>query len=151
MEIRSYDGDREALRPLFREADDSDQAIESYLASGEILIAVEAGSIVGYGQLISDAGAAELKSMAVVEHRRSAGIGQALVQAMLRRCREGAVKRLVVATAAADTGNIRFYQRQGFRLRRVERDAFGPESGYPAGLLVDGILLRDRVWLDQDL
>lgn len=151
MEFRRYDGDREALRPLFREADDSEQAINGYLTRGDILVAVDATGIVGYGQLIIGTRTAELKSMAVLEERRGAGIGRALVHAILQRCRESAVKRLLVATAAADTGNLRFYQRQGFRLRRVERDAFGPESGYPVGLLLDGILLRDRVWLDQDL
>jgi hypothetical protein len=58
---------------------------------------------------------------------------------------------MVVATAAADIGNLRFYQRQGFRLRSVERDAFGPATGYPPGLAIDGIPLRDRVWLDRSL
>jgi hypothetical protein len=29
----------------------------------------------------------------------------------------------------------------------VERDAFTPADGYPEGLEVDGIPLRDRVWL----
>ena len=56
---------------------------------------------------------------------------------------------MVVATAAADIGNLRFYQRQGFRFRSVERDAFGPATGYPPGLEIDGIALRDRVWLDR--
>ena len=56
-----------------------------------------------------------------------------------------------VATAAADIGNLRFYQRLGFRLRSVERDAFTPAAGYEPGLLIDGIELRDRVWLDRRL
>ena len=56
---------------------------------------------------------------------------------------------LVVATAAADTDNLRFYQRQGFRMRSVERDAFTPASGYPLGLRADGVKLADRVWLDR--
>ena len=58
---------------------------------------------------------------------------------------------LRVATGAADTGNLRFYQRQGFRLRAVQRDAFTPAAGYPPGLRLDGIELRDRVWLDRPL
>jgi hypothetical protein len=58
---------------------------------------------------------------------------------------------LVVATAAADIGNLRFYQRLGFRLRSIERDAFTPAIGYPPGLEIDGIELRDRVWLDLSL
>ena len=59
--------------------------------------------------------------------------------------------RMVVATAAADLGNLRFYQRQGFRMRSVERDAFTPGTGYPPGIQVDGIELRDRVWFDRPL
>jgi hypothetical protein len=59
------------------------------------------------------------------------------------------VTTVLVATAAADIGNLRFYQRQGFRMRSVERDAFTPATGYPPGLLIDGIELRDRVWLDR--
>jgi hypothetical protein len=58
---------------------------------------------------------------------------------------------MVVATGAADVGNLRFYQRQGFRFRSVERDAFGPATGYPPRIEVDGIPLRDRVWLDQEV
>ncbi len=58
---------------------------------------------------------------------------------------------MVVATAAADIGNLRFYQRQGFRFRSVERDAFGAAAGYPPGLEIDGIALHDRVWLDLSL
>jgi hypothetical protein len=34
-------------------------------------------------------------------------------------------------------------------MRSVERDAFGAASGYATGLTVDGIALRDRVWLDR--
>jgi hypothetical protein len=30
---------------------------------------------------------------------------------------------------------------------RIERDAFTMAEGYPHGLTIDGIPLRDRVWL----
>ena len=152
MEIHRYNGDREALRPLFRVADDSDQAIDAYLGDGDVLVAERAGRIVGHAQLVATrAGTGELKNMAVLEELRGAGIGRALVEAILQSARDGGLIRLLVATAAADTGNLRFYQRQGFRLRSIERDAFSPLAGYPADLLLDGIPLRDRVWLDQDL
>jgi hypothetical protein len=58
---------------------------------------------------------------------------------------------LAVATAAADVGNLRFYQRLGFRMRSIERDAFTEATGYPPGIAIDGIELRDRVWLDRDV
>jgi len=38
----------------------------------------------------------------------------------------------------------------GFRMLRVERDAFTPAAGYPP-IEIDGIPLRDRVWLSLTL
>jgi hypothetical protein len=34
---------------------------------------------------------------------------------------------------------------------RIQRDAFTTADGYPDGLTIDGIPLRDRVWLTLDL
>ena len=73
------------------------------------------------------------------------------VQAALTLLAGEAVTTVRVATAAADTANLRFYQRQGFRIRSVERDAFTEATGYPPGSQADGIPLRDRVWLDIQL
>jgi hypothetical protein len=58
---------------------------------------------------------------------------------------------LEVATAAADTGNLRFYQRCGLRMREVVRDRFVPATGYPDPIEIEGIPLRDQVWFDLDL
>jgi hypothetical protein len=58
---------------------------------------------------------------------------------------------MLVATASADTGNLRFYQRLGFRMLSIQRDAFTAADGYPAGLVIDGIPLLDRVWLTLGL
>jgi GNAT superfamily N-acetyltransferase len=152
MLIRRYEGDREALRALFRLADDSEPQIEAYLGVGEVLVADDGGQIVGHLQLVAtEKWAFELKSMAVIENRQGTGIGRALVEAAIQHCQHRAGTRLLVATAAADIGNLRFYQRQGFRMQRIERDAFGTKAGYPEGITIDGIPLRDRVWLDQNL
>ena len=150
MIVHRYDGDRDLLRPLFREADDSEQQLDAYLDLGAVFVAEDDGEIIGHLQLITGDDA-ELKSMAVAESRRGTGVGRALVRAALEHCRQNAAKRLLVATAAADIGNLRFYQRQGFRMLRIERDAFVPSTGYPDEILIDGIPLRDRVWLSQDL
>jgi GNAT superfamily N-acetyltransferase len=152
MRVEVFEGDREELRHLFREADDSDREIDAYLSAGDVLVAEDGDEIVGHLQLVGgEGGDVELKSMAVVVGHRGRGVGRALVEAALRRCRDRGVRRITVATAAADTGNLRFYQRQGFRLALVERDVFGPEAGYVEGIIIDGIPLRDRVWLDQVL
>lgn len=153
MVIRLYDGNREALRPLFRLADDSEQEIDQYVDLGNVLVAEDNGELVGHLQLVktSDASTDELKSMAVIDGRRGAGTGRALVEEAIALCRARRATRLVVATAAADIDNLRFYQRRGFRMLRIERDAFTAAAGYTDGFEIDGIPLRDRVWLDQDL
>jgi GNAT superfamily N-acetyltransferase len=153
VNVQRFDGDREQLRPLFRLADDSEQEIDSYLAVGDVVVAVDADTIVGHLHTVPgrSEGTVEVKNMAVLEDRQGCGVGRALVAAAVVRCRAEGVARLVVATAAADIGNLRFYQRQGFRLSRVERDAFGPPSGYADDIVIDGIPLRDRVWLDLEL
>jgi GNAT superfamily N-acetyltransferase len=78
-------------------------------------------------------------------------VGTWLVRAAVDLAAAEDATEMVVATAAADIGNLRFYQRQGFRMRAVERDAFTTATGYPPGIDVDGIPLRDRVWLDRPL
>jgi ribosomal protein S18 acetylase RimI-like enzyme len=149
-EIEPFTGDRAALLPLFRLADDSDQEIASYLALGSVLVAREGSELFGHVQMIEyDAPAIwELKSVAVAEHHRSHGLGRRLVEAGLGYARGRGAERVLLSTGVADTALLRFYQRAGFRMVRIERDAFTPQAGYPAELFVDGIRLLDRAWLD---
>ena len=150
MRIEIYTGDRTQLMPLFRDADDSETAIAEYIARGDILVARDARSIIGYVQMIGDGPKWELKSIAVVEAQRGLNVGRALVRAGVAHARSRGGLRIVVAAAAADTRVLGFYQRLGFRVSGVERDAFTTANGYPANLLIDGIRVRDRVWFALD-
>ena len=151
--IREHAGPRAGLRPLFELAEDSAQELDAYLDAGRVLVADDGDLIVGHLQLTdaADARVAEIKSMAVEEALQGRGIGRALVAAAIALARDEGRATLVVATATADIGNLRFYQRLGFRMRAIERDAFTPATGYPSDLEADGIPVRDRVWLDMPL
>jgi GNAT superfamily N-acetyltransferase len=151
--VEWYDGDREALRPLFELAEDSAAELDSYLQAGRILIARSGPQIVGHLQLTGTGqpAQAEVKNMAVRKERQGQGLGRRLMQAAFALLAAEEVTTVLVATAAADLGNLRFYQRLGFRMRSIERDAFTESAGYPPGTQVDGIALRDRVWLDIQL
>jgi GNAT superfamily N-acetyltransferase len=151
VRIEAYGGPRDRLRALFELAEDSAAELDSYIDVGRVLVAVADGEVVGHLQLTGtgDPRQVEIKNMAVREARQGHGIGGRLIQAAVDLAAAEAVTTIVVATAAADIGNLRFYQRQGFRMRSVERDAFTPATGYPPGLRIDGIELRDRVWLDR--
>src|SRR5262249_55673122 len=113
--------------------------------------AVSGTEVIGHLQLTGteDPRQAEVKNMAVREARQGQGGGRQLIQAAVDLVAAESVTTLLVATAPADIGNPRFSQRQGFRMRSIERDAFTAATGYPPGLRIDGIELRDRVWLDR--
>jgi GNAT superfamily N-acetyltransferase len=153
VEIDWHDGPRAELRPLFELAEDSQSQLDQYLELGRVLVALDGAAVVAHLQLVPTprSGEIELKSMAVVGERQGAGLGRALVASAIATCRAEGWSRMVVATAAADVGNLRFYQRSGFRLLCVERDAFTPATGYPDPIVIDGIPLLDRVWLSQEL
>jgi GNAT superfamily N-acetyltransferase len=151
VRIETYSGPRVNLRPLFELAEDSAAELDSYIESGRVLVAVSGGEVIGHLQLTGtgDPRQVEIKNMAVREARQGQGVGRQLIQAAVDLAAAESVTTVLVATAAADIDNLRFYQRQGFRMRSVERDAFTPATGYPPGLRIDGIELRDRVWLDR--
>jgi len=148
--IAEYTGDRAELLPLFVIADDSMTEIAGYLHAGTVLVADEGERRVGHVQMIAiEPETWELKSLAVEISHRGKGLGRLLVEAGLAHARRHGAARVMLATGAADVGLLRFYQRLGFRMLRIERDAFTPAAGYPAELFVDGIRLLDRVWLDR--
>src|SRR3954452_25013517 len=153
VRVELYTGSRHDLRPLFELAEDSATELDSYLDAGRVLVAVQGTDVIGHLQLVPTdrPGAVELKNMAVREDRQRRGVGRKLVHAALELSAAERASVLVVATAAADIGNLRFYQRQGFRMLAIERDAFTPVNGYARGIRIDGIELRDRVWLDHHL
>jgi GNAT superfamily N-acetyltransferase len=151
VSVREHAGPRASLRWLFELAEDSADQLDAYIDAGRVLVAVAGEEVVGHLQLTETGKARELevKNMAVAPRRQGRGVGRALIGAALALARAQGASTLVVATAAADIGNLRFYQRLGFRMRSVERDAFTEATGYPPGIELDGIELRDRVWLDR--
>lgn len=152
LQIDLHHGPRDALAPLFAEADDSESEIASYCELGDLLVARDGRMIVGLALVLENAeeGLFELKSLAVDEAWRSRGIGAALVAAVAEECRRRDGRRLLVATAAASIGALQFYQRQGFRFRRIIRDYYTSDRGYRP-LELNGIALLDEVILDLEL
>ena len=152
IRVVEHTGPRAELRSLFELAEDSAPELDAYIDAGRVLVALDGGDIVGHLQVTDAAPSeAEVKNMAVVPTHQGRGIGRELMTAAIALSRDEGRATLVVATAAADVGNLRFYQRLGFRMRSIERDAFTPATGYEPGLMADAIELRDRVWLDLSL
>jgi GNAT superfamily N-acetyltransferase len=153
VQIQWHDSDRAELRPLFELAEDSAEQLDGYIELGRVLVARRDGTAIGQLHLVPTdvAGKIELKNMAVSPDQQGIGVGRKLIQEASRWAADAGYASMVVATATADTGNIRFYQRVGFRMQSVDPDAFTPETGYPDPIIIDGIELRDRVWFARAL
>ena len=153
LRIEPFAGDRDDLVELFALADDSPAAVAAYRDSGTLLVAREGAAVLGLALVVTGPQGcfAELKVLAVAEDRQGTGLGTRLVEAAVETARRAGAALLEVSTASADIGNLRFYQRVGFRMARIVRDAFTRETGYPDGLLIDGIPLRDQVTFDRVL
>jgi GNAT superfamily N-acetyltransferase len=152
VRVQPFDGDRAELLWLFREADDSETNLAGSLDRGRVWVARGPdGSVVGHLQAVVDGDQWEVLNTAVADSQRGQGVGRRLMEEVIEAARDAGARRLVLATAAADIGNLRFYQRCGLRMERVVPDAFGPATGYPDPIVIDGIPLRDQVWFGIDL
>jgi GNAT superfamily N-acetyltransferase len=151
--IDLYAGSHRDLEWSFRLAEDSERLLASYIDRGRLWVARAAnGELIGHLQAVPhDGGIWEVTNTAVVESQRGRGVGRALLERAIRDARADGIHRLILATGAADVGALRFYQRCGFRMTHVVRDAFTPANGYPPGLEVDGVPLLDQVWFDREL
>lgn len=153
IRIALHDGPRGDLRELFELAEDSRSQLDAYLNLGRVLVAIDEHDIIGHIQIVGGPGAGqcEVKNMAVRVSHQGRGIGRTLVEAAIDLVAAQSCKTLLVATAAADLDNLRFYQRLGFRMAWIDRNAYTRETGYAEAIDVDGIELRDRVWLTMSL
>ena len=150
VHVELHSGDRDELMPLFSLADDSPSAILAYRDRGTLLVARDGETILGHALVIDEGvpDCAELKSLAVGAEYQGRGIGSRLVRAVVDEVRRRGIDRLETSTATADIRNLRFYQLNGFRMLRVERDAFNAETGHHGAISEDGIEVRDRIVFD---
>ncbi len=152
VRIEEYDGPHHDLVDSFREAEDSDSRLAAYLDLGRVWVARgEDDEVIGHLQaVVEDDGATwEVTNTAVAAHARRRGVGRLLLERVVDEARAADARRIVLATAAADTGALRYYQRCGFRMTQIVPDAFGPDTGYLEPIEIDGIAMRDQVWFER--
>src|SRR3954447_9775574 len=145
--------DRDAYLPLLLLADDSESEVRGYYQMGD-LYALDDETRGPLGMILTipkPDGSVELKAVAVDAALHGQGIGKRMLAAVLADLKARGVKHVVVGTGNAGIGVLAYYQKAGFRLWMIERDFFSPARGYPVGLKENGILLRDMVWMDQEL
>jgi GNAT superfamily N-acetyltransferase len=149
VRVAWHAGPRSELRGLFELAEDSRERLEASIDQGRVLVATGGELVVGYLQLVETdtPGEVELKSMAVAEHSQQQGVGRALVGRATAEC-----PRRGRAHDARGNGGRGHWQPALLPAARVPHAADRTRRlrlgrRYPDALTVDGIPLRDRVWL----
>ncbi len=90
----------------------------------------------------------------LVSLTRSKGIGSALVAAMQRKAKEHGCRRIRVFTTNDNLDARRFYEKRGFRIAAMHRDAMAKVRRYKPQLPTigaNGIPLRDMIELEMAL
>ncbi|WP_157250114.1 GNAT family N-acetyltransferase [Nonomuraea typhae] len=130
------------------------------LAWGEVVdasalpgfVAVADGEIAGLITYAERAGAVEIVTIdALVQ---GAGIGRALLDAVREVARERGMPRLTLITTNDNTRALRFYQRYGFDLVALHRDAVTRARDLKPGIPLlseDGIPIRHELELELPL
>ena len=137
--------------PLIRLAEDSESQLEAAIDDGTMYAVDDSGVVLVLDHVDHENGQRELRYVAVAEAHQRKGIGKAMLADVAEAERRRGTRRLLVGTANADTGNLDFYQRCGYRLLSIERDYFTPARGYPPDFVLNGLPALDMVWMDMEL
>ncbi len=146
--------ERRALVPLIRLAEDSDTQLASAIDLGTMYAVDDIGVVLTLDHAAGERElrpVRELRYVAVAEAYQRRGVGKAMLADVATAERARGTDRLLVGTTSADTGNLDFYQRCGFRLLSIERDYFTPARGYPPAFVLNGLPAVDMVWMDMEL
>lgn len=146
--------DVEPLVPLLLAAEPSERALRWGLANlVDATYRVElGGALAGAANMQWRGDPCELTELAVASELRGQGVGRAIIGWLLGEARRRGMRAMLVGTTNAAIGNIRFYQRCGFRMHEVRRDYFGYYERFGGGPTFEGgIQVRDMLVFRYDL
>lgn len=142
--IEEVPADRAPIE-LLLVADPAEEKIRSYLPHSKCFVASLDGVAVG-ACVVEPRGTEthELMSIAVDPAHQKSGYGTALLRWVIAFYRTAGAREVEVGTGTFGY-QLAFYQRQGFRVDRIDRDYF--LKNYPDPIFEDGIRLFDMLRL----
>ncbi|AJD92823.1 acyltransferase [Jeotgalibacillus malaysiensis] len=130
-------------------ADDSENAVRSYLDYGDLYVIHIEQQIVGVMLFVTlSEHAVELKNMALTENQRGKGIGKKAIEAAVKLYKDNGFKQMNVGTANSSIENLAFYQKAGFRMFSIMKDYF---ADYDPPVYEHGIHGLDLVMFERKL
>jgi ribosomal protein S18 acetylase RimI-like enzyme len=130
-------------------ADPSEQRIRRYLIGAHAFVGIE--NAVPVSVLVTrwrNTEEAEIMNVAVAPEHQRTGIGRAMMEFAVEDAKVRGATSIAVGTGNSSLGELRFYQRLGFRVTGVSRDYFGD---YDPPIFEEGIRCLDMIHLHREL
>lgn len=127
-------------------ADESAEAVETYLSRSMAYAAILDGAIIGeYLLLPTRPFTVEIINVAVQPEYQRQGIGEKMVRHAIETARSMKYRIVEISTGNCGIGQIALYQRCGFTIHSVDHDFI--IDNYPEPIFENGIQCRDMVRL----
>jgi len=148
--IRQLRMDETIPYPLLLLADETVDAINTYIHDSDIFVFEEGTTIIGvYALQIIEKNVAEIKNIAVDKKFQGQGIGFLLMSDAIIRAQEKGCTEVIVGTAPSAGIQLALYHKAGFTEYAIRPDFY--IRNYPEPIIEDGIQLRDMVLLKKQL
>jgi ribosomal protein S18 acetylase RimI-like enzyme len=144
--------DENAIIPyhLLLLADPYKNAIEKYLNSSEIYVAVLENEVVGVYVLYPiTRNTIEIKNIAVEESYQGCGIGKLMLINAAKISKEKNYATIIIGTGNSSIGQLSLYQKQGFEIFDIKKNFF--VENYIVPIFEDGIQCKHMIMLSKKL
>lgn len=150
MLIRKLYVNENAPIELLQMADPSPEFVTECMERGKCFVAESGQAIIGvYILLSTKPGTVELVNIAVSEKEQGKGVGEHLTMDAIRRSRRMGYKTIEIGTGNSSFGQLKLYQKCGFRIVGVDADFF--TRNYDKDIVENGVWCKDMIRLSQDL
>lgn len=149
LHIRLLDPNEEIPYHLLLLADETVEAIHKYVFDSSVYIAQIHTTIIGVFCLYRNSETEiEIKNIAIKETFQNLGYGSILIDFIKKEAQKN-FKTLIVGTADVGYKQIRFYERNGFKVFDRRKNFF--IENYPYPIIENGKELKDMILLKYDL
>lgn len=150
VQIRKFLPDEEIPYSLLLLADETIEAIDSYIHNSEIYILEQENSTIGiYVAMLIEPDVIEIKNIAVKEEFHNQGFGLFMLNDAKKRAKEKNCKSIIICTPDIAHKQLYLYQKAGFTIYDIKKNYY--PMHYPKPIFEDGVQLKDMVILKQDL
>ena len=147
MRITQIIGNKRAFLPLLLLADEQESVIETYLYRGDLFALYDNDLKCVCVVTDEGEGSLEIQNLATYEHYQQRGYATKLIDHIAEHYR-GQYDKIILGTGDVP-GILKFYERRGFMVTHRLPDYFTLNYDHP--MIEDGVLLKDKVYLERKL